>query len=501
MGNLIRCKMLISKKNEVYLQITNISSSESAELSDFFTFEVPGFKFMPAYRNRIWDGKIRLFSPQSGEVYVGLLSYIKKWCRDNGIRYEIEEGLEEKRDMARSVVQGFIRSLKPKSRGKSLKIRDYQIDAVHHSLSRNRCLLVSPTASGKSLVIYSIVRYYQMSDMTTLILVPTTSLVEQMYKDFEDYGWSSGTYCQRIYQGHDKKVTKPVVISTWQSIYKLPKSYFKSFDVVIGDEAHQFKAKSLTSILTTLHLCKYRYGLTGTLDGTQTHRLVLEGLFGPVKDVVTTKELIDKKTLANLRIKCIILKHRQRRERMTYAEELQYLAGNEQRNKFICDLLLHLNGNTLCLFQLVENHGKILYERMKEGENVFFVYGKTDTKEREDIRHIVDGSKNSTIIASYGVFSTGINIRNIHNIVLASPSKSKIRVLQSIGRGLRTSSTKDSVLIFDLADDISYQQRRNFTLNHFMERINIYNEQQFNYEISKVNLYKNIKISHKTQHK
>ena len=138
---------------------------------------------------------------------------------------------------------------------------------------------------------------------------------------------------------------------------------------------------------------------------------------------------------------------------------------------------------------------------MKEGENVFFVYGKTDTKEREDIRHIVDGSKNSTIIASYGVFSTGINIRNIHNIVLASPSKSKIRVLQSIGRGLRTSSTKDSVLIFDLADDISYQQRRNFTLNHFMERINIYNEQQFNYEISKVNLYKNIKISHKTQHK
>ena len=164
-------------------------------------------------------------------------------------------------------------------------------------------------------------------------------------------------------------------------------------------------------------------------------------------------------------------------------------------------MLLHLNGNTLCLFQLVEKHGKILYERMKEGENVFFVYGKTDTKEREEIRHIVDGSKNSTIIASYGVFSTGINIRNIHNIVLASPSKSKIRVLQSIGRGLRTSSTKDSVLIFDLADDISYKQRRNFTLNHFMERINIYNEQQFNYEISKVNLYKNIKISHKTQHK
>jgi superfamily II DNA or RNA helicase len=237
-------------------------------------------------------------------------------------------------------------------------------------------------------------------------------------------------------------------------------------------------------------MCKYRYGLTGTLDGTQTHKLVLEGLFGPVKEVVSTKELIDKKTLAQLKIKCIILKHKQIRERMTYAEELQHLAGEPKRNKFISDLLLHLNGNTLCLFQLVEKHGKILYEGLKEEENVFLIYGKTDTKEREDIRHIVDGAKNSTIIASYGVFSTGINIRNINHIVLASPSKSKIRVLQSIGRGLRTSSTKDSVLIFDLADDISYRERRNFTLNHFMERINIYNEQQFNYEISKVNLYK-----------
>jgi superfamily II DNA or RNA helicase len=482
--------MQISKKNEVYLQIENLSSSESAELSDFFTFEVPGFKFMPAYRNRVWDGKIRLFSPASGEIYVGLLPYVRQWCSDNGVQYEISKEVEGKRTLARSVVQGFIRSLKPKSRGKSLKVRDYQIDAVHHALSRDRCLLVSPTASGKSLIIYSIVRYYQMSDLTTLILVPTTSLVEQMYKDFEDYGWSSGTYCQKIYQGHDKKVTKSVVISTWQSLYKMNKKYFESFDVVIGDEAHQFKAKSLTSILTKLHMCKYRYGLTGTLDGTQTHKLVLEGLFGPVKEVVSTKELIDKKTLAQLKIKCIILKHKQIRERMTYAEELQHLAGEPKRNKFISDLLLHLNGNTLCLFQLVEKHGKILYEGLKEEENVFLIYGKTDTKEREDIRHIVDGAKNSTIIASYGVFSTGINIRNINHIVLASPSKSKIRVLQSIGRGLRTSSTKDSVLIFDLADDISYRERRNFTLNHFMERINIYNEQQFNYEISKVNLYK-----------
>ena len=484
-------KMHISKKNEVYLTLTDLSPSENQELSEYFTFEVPGFKFMPMYRNRVWDGKIRLFSPATGEIYVGLLPYIKKFCDSNHISYILEKGVEDERNVVREVVRGFIRSLKPKSKGKSLKIRDYQIDAVQHAISSNRALLVSPTASGKSLVIYSLVRYYQMSGHKTLILVPTTSLVEQMYSDFEDYGWSSGTYCQKIYQGHDRKITKDVVISTWQSIYKMPKKYFENFGCVIGDEAHLFKAKSLTGIMTKLHQCKYRFGLTGTLDGTQTHQLVLEGLFGAVEKVTTTKELMDKKTLANLKIKCIILRHPIIKERMTYAEELNYITGNNERNDFVSDLLVHLPGNTLCLFQLVEKHGKILHDKVKERINdtpVFFINGATDATEREDIREIVDGEENSITIASYGTFSTGINIRNINNIVLASPSKSKIRVLQSIGRGLRRSEVKDSILIFDIADDISYKERRNFTLNHFTERINIYNEEQFDYEISKVKL-------------
>ena len=484
-------KMHISKKNEVYLTLNDLSPSENQELSEYFTFEVPGFKFMPLYRNRMWDGKIRLFSPATGEIYVGLLPYIKKFCDNNHISYILEKGVENERNVVREVVRGFIKSLKPKSKGKSLKIRDYQIDAVHHAISSNRALLVSPTASGKSLVIYSLVRYYQMSGLKTLILVPTTSLVEQMYSDFEDYGWSPGTYCQKIYQGHDRKITRDVVISTWQSIYKMPKKYFENFGCVIGDEAHLFKAKSLTGIMTKLHQCKYRFGLTGTLDGTQTHQLVLEGLFGAVEKVTTTKELMDKKTLANLKIKCIILRHPIIKERMTYAEELNYITGNNERNNFVSDLLVHITGNTLCLFQLVEKHGKILHDRVKEksnGTSVFFVYGATGATEREDIREIVDREKSSITIASYGTFSTGINNRNIDNIVLASPSKSKIRVLQSIGRGLRRSSHKNSILVYDIADDISYKERRNFTLTHFTERLNIYNEEQFNYEISKVKL-------------
>jgi len=488
MEKTIHCKMLISKKNEVFLVITDLDPSTNQELSEFFTFEVPGFKFMPMYRNKMWDGKIRLFSPATGEIYVGLLPYVQKFCDSNAISYILEEGVEDGRDINNKDARNFIKSLKPKSQGKSLKIRDYQVEAFQLAISRNRSLLVSPTASGKSLIIYSLVRYYQMMGLKTLILVPTTSLVEQMYSDFEDYGWSSGTYCQKIYQGHDRKVTKDVVISTWQSLYKMPKAYFRDFGCVIGDEAHMFKAKSLTGIMTKMHQCKYRFGLTGTLDGTQTHQLVLEGLFGAAEKVVTTKELIDKNTLASLKIKCIILRHPNIREKMDYAEEIEYLVTNEKRTDFVVNLLRHLNGNTLCLFQLVEKHGKILNDRMKEEENVYFVYGGTDTSEREKIRGLVETHSKSTTIASFGVFSTGVNIRNINNIVLASPSKSKIRVLQSIGRGLRTSSSKDSVLIYDIADDISYNERRNFTLNHFTERLNIYNEEQFDYDISKVKL-------------
>jgi len=480
--------MKISKKNEVYLIIEDLEPHEKEELSSFFTFEVPGAKFMPMFRNRVWDGKIRLFSSDTGEIYVGLLPYVKKFCHSNKILYIIEKGVEDDRNVVRKDVGAYIESLKPKSQGKFLKIRDYQVDAVHHALARNRALLVSPTASGKSLIIYSLVRYYQMKGLKTLILVPTTSLVEQMYTDFKDYGWDSDKHCQKIYQGYTTKIEKDVVISTWQSIYKMPRKYFDQFGCVIGDEAHMFKAKSLTGIMTKLNQCKYRFGLTGTLDGTQTHQLVLEGLFGAVKKVVTTKELIDKNTLANLKIKCVILKHDSIREKMTYAEELEYLVTNEKRTDFVVNLLRHLNGNTLCLYQLVEKHGKILNDKMKDCENVYFVYGGTDTSEREKIRGLVEKQTKSTTIASYGTFSTGINIRNIHNIVLASPSKSKIRVLQSIGRGLRTSSNKDSVLVYDIADDISYNDRRNFTLNHFTERLNIYNEEQFDYDISKVKL-------------
>ena len=262
----------VSKKNEVYLKIDTDPSTEQ-ELSDFFTFEVPGARFMPLYKNRMWDGKVRLFSQYTKELYLGLLPYVKEFA--NTLEYDLQINIP---DLGEKVnVESFTKLLKLQSGGKDIQIRDYQIDAVRHALRHSRTLLLSPTASGKSLIIYTLIRYHQQQNRKQLIVVPTTSLVEQMYSDFIDYGWND-KYLHRIYQGHEKETDKPVIISTWQSLFKLDKKYFEKFGCVIGDEAHLFKSKSLTTIMTKLIDCKYRFGMTGTLDGTQTHRLVLEAV-------------------------------------------------------------------------------------------------------------------------------------------------------------------------------------------------------------------------------
>ena len=483
--------MKISKINEVYLEL-EVDEDISRELCDYFTFEVPGAKFMPQYRNRMWDGKIRLFSPHNGRIYVGLLPYIKEYCSKKSIEYIMEKGVENDRNVLRESVRDFAESLRPKSRGEPIQFRDYQIDSIWHAIQSDRCLLLSPTASGKSLVIYTLVRYYHLMNLKTLILVPTTSLVEQMYSDFIDYGWED-KYLHRVYAGHDKGSKKPVVISTWQSIYKLHRPYFAQYGCIIGDEAHLFKAKSLTDIMAKSGEVRYRFGLTGTLDGTQTHRLVLEGLFGQVKKIISTKELIDRGTLAELEIDCIVLKHTveeaKRVRYYTYAEEINYLVSHPKRNKFIEKLCKSIKGNTLLLFQLVEKHGVLLYNEIKTlDRKVFFVYGGTTTDTREKIRAITEKEKDAIIVASYGTFSTGINIRAINNIVFASPSKSRIRVLQSIGRGLRQNDDKSKVKLFDVSDNISYKSRPNFTYRHFTQRLNIYKEEKFKYEINRINL-------------
>ena len=480
----------LEKFNEVYLRV-KCEPSVAKELSEFFTFEVPNAKFMPSVRNRLWDGRVRLFSPATGKIYLGLLPYVRRFLAENGYKIEYGEGIVPPRTIEKDLTVKYVRSLQKKG----FKARGYQIDAIHNILESNRGLILSPTGSGKSFIIYVLTRYYvqKFENKKILIVVPTTSLVEQMYNDFADYGWFPDEHCHKLYAGSDKHTSKEVVISTWQSIYKLDKRYFSQFGAVFVDECHLAKAKSLTGIMTKLHDCKYRIGTTGTLDGTEVHQLVLEGLFAKCKQITTTAQLVKEKHLSNLHIKCLVLRHaKEHRKGRTYPEEMDYLATSASRNKFICKVAESQEGNTLVLAQYIKQLQtlNLLFGKcsITNPRSVFFVYGRTDTTEREEIRNIVEEEENAIIIASYGVFSTGINIKRLHNIIFASPYKSQIKVLQSIGRGLRRTEDKTDCNLFDISDDLSYNNRSNYTLKHLEKRVEIYNQEEFDYEIIPVKL-------------
>ena len=485
----IHGRLVVAKKDQVYLSISTDDSIRK-ELSEFFKFKVPGAQFIPAVRKRFWDGYIRLFNLNTNQLYLGLFTYLKEFCDERG--YSIE-GYEPDKDIFtieryEEIVQDI-----------PLELRDYQKEAVAYAAHNQKCILVSPTASGKSLMIYSLIRYnFLKKNKKALVIVPTTSLVEQMAKDFKDYGFKGEI--AKIYGG-DKGAEAPIVVTTWQSMMRMPKDFGNQFGMVIGDEAHLFQAKSLTKIMESLTDVKYKIGTTGTLQETQTHKLQLEGMFGPAYFVTTSKELMEEGTLANLDIKCLVLSYieeeRKLVSKMTYQEEMDWIVRNERRILFIKNLVNELEGNSLVLFQYVEKHGRPLYADFSEliandttKRKCFCVFGGTDAVDREKVREIVEKENNAIIVASFGTFSTGINIKRLHNIVFASPSKSRIRNLQSIGRGLRTAEDKDNVTLYDIADDLSWKKNLNYTLNHFSERINIYSKENFNYEIHSVRIPK-----------
>ena len=480
-------QILMIKVNETYLQLS-CEPGVRMELNQYFRFRPKNYQFMPMFRRKKWDGYVYLFNHNNGKVYYGLKREVERFANDRD--YELVDKTDDPIEYISN--EDYYNYLISFSCG--YQLRDYQNTAIRHAIDQKRCLLLAPTASGKSLIIYYLVRYY--FPKKTLIIVPTLSLVSQMFSDFISYAKKDDNFeveklAHKIFGGQEKATNKPIVISTWQSLYNLDKSFFVDFEVVIGDEAHLYKAKSLTNIMKNLENATYRIGTTGTLDEVEVHRLILTGLFGPINKITTTSELIKKKTLSDIDIRCLVLKYSKESciivSKMSYQEEIDFLVSHPSRNKYICNLVNSLKGNTLVLFRLVEKHGNILHDmfkqKLKQSRKIFFVYGGTDAESREQVRALVEQEQDSVICASYGVYSTGINIRNLHNIVFASPSKSRIRNLQSIGRGLRKTKTKEIATLYDIADDLAHKNNNNYTLNHFMERIKIYSSEHLPYHI------------------
>jgi superfamily II DNA or RNA helicase len=491
--------LTITQPDSVMIKV-DCDRSLAKELNSYFTFSVPNFQYTPAFKKKLWDGKIRLFNLYTQTIFAGLTDQVVKFAKDRGYTWDLSVAPYDKPNP--ETVKAFIDGLNISAGGKQIAPYDYQVQAVQHALEHSRALLVSPTGSGKSLMIYLLCRWMldQNSTGKLLIIVPTTSLVAQMLADFREYSkhdsWKADRNIHTIMAGKDKHSSKRIIISTWQSIYNQPYDYFDDFIGVFGDECHLFKAKSLSSIMSKAKKTKYRIGTTGTLDGTQTHKLVIEGLFGPTYNTTTTKKLIDQDLLSSINIDCLQLQYSpediEATKKMLYVDEIRWVVSNGRRNAFIKNLCNKLTGNTLVLFNFVELQGKPLYEQIKATSTkpVYFIHGATEVDEREQIRKIMDSGNDATLIASYGTCSTGINIRNIHNIVFASPSKSVIRILQSIGRGLRKSETKVQMKLFDIADDLRYKKQINHGMNHLYERLKIYTNEGFPFKLVSVQLPK-----------
>lgn len=487
--------------NAVYLKV-NADSGIRMELEDYFKFQPSGYQFHPSYKNRVWDGWIRLFQALRPKLYVGLFSKLVKFCEDRGYDLKAPDHLY----IAEEIPDDYGYQI-AKEIGCKFEPRDYQNQYVVDAIRDSRSLSLSPTSSGKSLIIYLITQHYlQTYNHRTLIIVPTISLVHQMAGDFVDYGCDKDMI-YKIQGGVDKNTDHPIVISTWQSLIKLPKDWFGQFNVVLGDEAHNFQAKSLQKIMEGLDQCYYRHGFTGTLksEESKTHRLVLEGCFGAVRKHVSTKDLMDAGTVADFNVKAIVLSYEEQQRKdflkafkqikeagKKYPAEREFIVNNHKRNMFIRNLLWSLEGqNNLVLFDLVEKHGKILEPLLqKDNRQLHFIYGATKGEERERIRHLVENDpiKQHNILASYGVFSTGVNLKKLDNVIFASGSKSEIKVLQSIGRALRKGNDADTATLYDITDDLSVGSFTNYTLQHFRKRVEIYGREQFPFKVYTVDI-------------
>jgi superfamily II DNA or RNA helicase len=350
---------------------------------------------------------------------------------------------------------------------------------------------LSPTASGKSFIIYLIIRFLlENTDQKILISVPSTNLVRQMHTDFCEYE-NNRFICDQCYEmaaGQPKTTSRRVVIATWSMLLRQPKEWFQPFGTFICDEAHQADSMALNKIIAHLGHVAYRFGFTGTLDGSKTHELQCRAWFGSLLKSSSTKDLMDRGILSSLEVKGISLEYTDEEKKavskMNYQDEIKFIVNHQKRNDWLVDLALSQPKNTLVLFNLVEKHGEKLFVIAKQkavaaGKRVHIIVGEVKVDQREDIRQSMERENNVVLFASFGTLSVGVNIKNLHTIIFAHPYKARIRTLQSIGRTLRKLSGKDKAKLIDIMDSICYNRHMNFAYKHAIERMKIYESEGF----------------------
>lgn len=485
----------------------------SFQIKEHFSFFAEGFRFHPMYKDKVWDGKIKLFN--KGILPRGLLPELITFCEENNFTYSVDKKLSIKENVNIDLQTYINPSHKD---GKPLEFYEYQLKGVQHALEQKQTILLSPTSTGKSLMIYSVVKYIlENSDKKILIVVPTVNLVNQLYSDFEEYslinGFDTEKYTHKIFQGQDKNSNKRVFLSTYHSISKLKKTYFEQFGCLIGDEVHKFKGKELQKINENCENAIYKIGLTGTLGNIEANKWTIQGLFGSPLVLTTNKEMIDLGRSANLKIsmlqliysddeKKLISQKTRIKNKALFSDEIDFVCHHSRRTRFVAAMALKQPLNTIILFNR-EEHGDFIYKtivEMNPNKKVYFINGKkaiidgkvftgqAAIKIREQIRKQIDEDESSILVASFGTTGTGISIKNLNTMIIAASAKDEKKVLQAVGRILRVGKYPD-VKIYDIGDDLSWKKNINHVLKHFVERVNYYKKEQFNFSIKKVYLY------------
>ena len=471
--------VIIRKLNEVYVKVL-AEPHTLEEIHDAFSILKKDAQFDPRFKKHQWNGKIALFNKRTQCHYIGILPELVNLLKERGYEYKIE-GDFGAQEFSEDEALEFIKTL---NLPENFKVRDYQLKYFIEAVRNKRAVCLSPTNSGKSLIIYLIYRYF---NGRTLLCVPTIALVTQMFNDFKSYGYDSDTNAHMIMEGAEKETDKQLTIATWQSIYDEGRLFYQKYDVVIGDEAHSFQSKSLKNMMALTTNAKVRIGLTGTLTKDQLSNMTIKGLFGPIHQYTTQKELMDRGISSPLEISILELFHSNspwldRKYPLDYDSEIPFILDSQERVKFINNLAIHLSekGNVFVMFTRI-NNGKKIYEFLKDKVDipVFYVDGSTPAEDREKIRKTIDSLDRSITVCSL-VFSVGIDIKKIRYMIFTHPSKSRIRVLQTIGRGLR--KFPDKVLnIYDISDRLQ-ENGENHTLKHMKERIEMYREEQFTHK-------------------
>lgn len=501
--------MKIEKFNESHIRIFAPSDVQNG-IKDFFTFKAPGYRWNPRFKAKLWDGNISLYNLQTNKLPLGLMELLCSYAEKIDEPIEFIENPKYTSLLPDEIVYDdllqFIDSLQiSNGAGERITPKEYQIEAVYEALTNRRLTLSMPTGSGKSLTIYIIMRWMIANDKRMCLLVPSVSLVKQMISDFIEYssinGFDVDEAATMLYSGQERDFTKPLLVSTWQTISKLVKlshgtQALNSYDAIVVDESHTAKGAELQKILERASEVPYKIGTTGTIDKEKVNELTIIGSLGPIRKIVTTRELMDSNDLSSLTIKGMILQYDEETSKAAkgfdYQTEMEFICGNAKRNKTITGLALATTGTTMILCNYIDKHLIPLYEMISEkakkvGRPVYMIHGGINPDERERIRKIAM-VEDAILVCSFATCQQGLNVPKIDTVIFASPSKSSIRVLQSIGRGLRKALNKNGMTLVDIVDDMRYKKHENTLFQHFLERLKIYRVEQFDVELKEYKL-------------